>query len=85
MRELAADPPARLRVLAVRAARPGPSPPFAPAAEAAAREHDLRCARCGYGIVAAAPPSRCPLCGAGAEWVTTPSRPATRPSRLAGA
>jgi rubrerythrin len=31
------------------------------------RKHDLRCAGCGYGAVAAAVPDRCPLCG-GEGW-----------------
>lgn len=27
----------------------------------------FRCAGCGYGAIAAAPPARCPMCG-GASW-----------------
>jgi rubrerythrin len=32
-------------------------------------DHDLRCARCGYGV-ATGPPQRCPMCGSETSWVS---------------
>jgi hypothetical protein len=36
---------------------------------------DLHCAACGYGIVRAAPPERCPMCQGEQTWVHAPWRP----------
>jgi CheY-like chemotaxis protein len=33
-----------------------------------AREADLCCSRCSYGIVSRTPPARCPMCGGDASW-----------------
>jgi rubrerythrin len=45
------------------------------------RKLSLECSLCGYGIVRAAPPERCPMCQAGARWVHTPWRPFTARAR----
>jgi len=39
------------------------------------QRRSLRCAACGYGIVRAAPPERCPMCHGEDTWVHTPWRP----------
>ena len=36
-------------------------------------KRSLVCAACGYGILRAAPPGRCPMCQAENAWVDTPS------------
>jgi len=41
------------------------------------RKLSLECSSCGYGIVRAAPPERCPMCQADA-WVHSPWRPFRR-------
>ena len=37
------------------------------------RKRSLVCAACGYGIVRAMPPGRCPMCQAEEAWVAAPS------------
>lgn len=39
------------------------------------QRRNLRCAACGYGIVRAAPPERCPMCHGEHTWVHAPWRP----------
>jgi len=39
------------------------------------RKLSLECSSCGYGIVRASPPERCPMCQRAARWVHTPWRP----------
>jgi CheY-like chemotaxis protein len=39
------------------------------------QRRNLRCAVCGYGIVRAAPPERCPMCHGEHTWVHAPWRP----------
>jgi hypothetical protein len=39
------------------------------------RKLDLVCAACGYGIVRARPPERCPMCQSLAGWDHAPWRP----------
>ena len=41
------------------------------------RRRDLVCAGCGYGVVVASEPERCPLCGC-SDWDFAPWRPFTR-------
>ena len=41
------------------------------------RRRDLVCAGCGYGVVVAAEPERCPLCGC-SDWDFAPWRPFSR-------
>ena len=41
------------------------------------RKLSLECSSCGYGIVRAAPPERCPMCQA-EVWVHPPWRPFRR-------
>jgi rubrerythrin len=43
-----------------------------------ARKLSLECSSCGYGIVRAAPPERCPMCSAVEAWVHAPWRPFNR-------
>jgi hypothetical protein len=43
-------------------------------ARRATRRSDLTCAGCGYGVVVADEPERCPLCG-GTDWDFSPWRP----------
>jgi len=38
----------------------------------------LRCSACGYGIVRATPPERCPMCQGEQTWVHAPWRPFSR-------
>jgi rubrerythrin len=42
----------------------------------------LECAACGYGIVRAKPPERCPMCQSTGDWNHTAWRPLTRAERL---
>ena len=39
------------------------------------RKLSLECSACGYGIVRAEGPERCPMCHAVAAWMHTPWRP----------
>ena len=39
------------------------------------RKLDLECSSCGYGIVRAEGPERCPMCHAVDAWTHTPWRP----------
>jgi two-component system response regulator MprA len=41
-----------------------------PRSRARTGRRDLRCARCGYGIVSDDPPERCPMCGRSAIWAS---------------
>jgi len=50
-------------------------PPAVPDSKA---RSDYRCADCGYGVVAAGPPSFCPLCG-GVDWDQASWRPFSHP------
>jgi CheY-like chemotaxis protein len=43
-----------------------------------AREADLCCSRCSYGIVSRTPPARCPMCGGDASWIDTRGRRSRR-------
>jgi rubrerythrin len=35
---------------------------------------NLRCLRCGYGVLRPAPPERCPMCQAESAWIRAASR-----------
>jgi CheY-like chemotaxis protein len=43
----------------------------------AADKLSLRCSRCGYGVMRAIGPERCPMCHAQSDWIPA-SRPSTR-------
>jgi len=47
----------------------------------ALQRRSLRCSACGYGIVRAVPPERCPMCHADASWDNAPWRPFAVTSR----
>jgi rubrerythrin len=37
-------------------------------------KRELVCAACGYGILRATPPARCPMCQAESAWTVAPAR-----------
>jgi rubrerythrin len=41
------------------------------------RKLSLKCSSCGYGIVRAEPPDRCPMCQRETTWTHAPWRPYT--------
>jgi rubrerythrin len=43
-----------------------------------ARKLSLECSSCGYGIVRATPPERCPMCQRESTWTHGPWRPFRR-------
>jgi CheY-like chemotaxis protein len=43
-----------------------------------AREADLCCSRCSYGIASRTPPARCPMCGRDASWIEPRGRRSRR-------